>query len=71
MNTALAGRAGAPRTHQAGTCYRGAGLRLGGWTQHLHNPVQIPYSELAGFPKASVAGHSGVLWLGQLSTTLP
>ena len=40
-----------------------------GWgelTQHLHNAVQIPYSELAGFPKASVAGHSGVLWLGQL-----
>lgn len=42
------------------------GSGWGGLTQHLRNSVQIPYSELPGFPQATVAGHSGVLWLGQL-----
>ena len=40
-----------------------------GWgdlTHHLKNAVQIPYSELPGFPQATVAGHSGILWLGRL-----
>lgn len=40
-----------------------------GWgtlTGHLTGAIQIPYTELAGFPQAGVAGHSGSLWLGQL-----
>ena len=42
------------------------GSGWGGLTQHLQDPVQVPYSALPGFPQASVAGHSGMLWLGQL-----
>jgi purine-nucleoside phosphorylase len=42
------------------------GSGWGGLTQHLQNAVQIPYAELPGFPQATVAGHSGVLWLGRL-----
>lgn len=42
------------------------GSGWGGLTQHLKDAVQIPYSELPGFPQATVAGHSGVLWLGRL-----
>jgi purine-nucleoside phosphorylase len=40
-----------------------------GWgdvTQHLQNVTRIPYAELDGFPQATVAGHSGELWLGTL-----
>lgn len=40
-----------------------------GWgelTQHIEHPIPISYSELEGFPKATVAGHSGELWLGKL-----
>lgn len=40
-----------------------------GWgqlTQHIAHPTRIPYSELEGFPAATVAGHSGELWLGTL-----
>lgn len=40
-----------------------------GWgtlTDHLVDAIQIPYTELAGFPQPGVAGHGGSLWLGQL-----
>jgi len=40
-----------------------------GWgelTQHIAHPTRIPYAELEGFPAATVAGHSGELWLGTL-----
>jgi purine-nucleoside phosphorylase len=40
-----------------------------GWgelTQHIAHPLRIPYTELEGFPAATVAGHSGELWLGTL-----
>ncbi len=40
-----------------------------GWgelTSHITDAVRIPYSELEGFPKATVAGHSGELWLGRI-----
>ena len=40
-----------------------------GWanlTQHIEHPTRIPYAELEGFPAATVAGHSGELWLGRL-----
>ncbi len=44
------------------------GSGWGGLTNHLTSAIQIPYSELAGFPPTGVAGHSGSLWLGQLGT---
>ncbi|WP_114968896.1 purine-nucleoside phosphorylase [Rhodoferax ferrireducens] len=40
-----------------------------GWsdlTDHVQEAVCIPYTELDGFPKATVAGHSGMLWVGQI-----
>jgi len=40
-----------------------------GWsslTEHIDNAQRIPYAELAGFPVATVAGHSGELWLGRI-----
>ncbi|MDE2418961.1 MAG: purine-nucleoside phosphorylase [Burkholderiales bacterium] len=40
-----------------------------GWaelTQHIEHPTRIPYAELKGFPAATVAGHTGELWLGTL-----
>lgn len=40
-----------------------------GWaelTQRLEAPVRIDYAQLDGFPRASVAGHAGELWLGRL-----
>lgn len=39
-----------------------------GLTGHLHDPVRIPYAQLDGFPRATVAGHAGELWLGRLGT---
>ena len=42
------------------------GSGWGGLIEHLNNAIQIPYSELAGFPKPGVAGHGGTLWLGQI-----
>lgn len=45
------------------------GSGWGGLTQHVKDAVQIPYSELPGFPQATVAGHSGMLWLGRLGET--
>lgn len=42
------------------------GSGWGGLTDHLSHAVQIPYTELAGFPQAGVAGHGGSLWLGHL-----
>jgi len=42
------------------------GSGWGSLTEHLNNAIQIPYSELAGFPKPGVAGHGGTLWLGHL-----
>lgn len=40
-----------------------------GWgelAQHVLNPIRIPYTELAGFPQATVAGHAGELCLGHI-----
>lgn len=42
------------------------GSGLGELAELLENPISIPYTELDGFPKCSVAGHSGVLHLGTL-----
>jgi purine-nucleoside phosphorylase len=37
-----------------------------GLTEHIADPLRIPYAELDGFPHATVAGHSGELWLGRI-----
>ncbi|MDT8992315.1 purine-nucleoside phosphorylase [Curvibacter sp. APW13] len=42
------------------------GSGWGGLTAQIQNPLRIPYAELAGFPQATVAGHSGELWLGHM-----
>lgn len=42
------------------------GSGWGGLTAHIQDPVRIPYAELDGFPQATVAGHSGELWLGRI-----
>ncbi len=42
------------------------GSGWGALTGHVQDAVRIPYSELEGFPKVSVAGHSGELWLGRI-----
>lgn len=42
------------------------GSGWGALTDHISNAVQVPYAELAGFPAPSVAGHSGVVWLGHI-----
>jgi len=42
------------------------GSGWGGLTEHIANAVQVPYAQLAGFPEPSVAGHSGVVWLGNI-----
>jgi purine-nucleoside phosphorylase len=42
------------------------GSGWGGLSDHVQNAVCIPYAELEGFPAATVAGHGGMLWLGQI-----
>lgn len=40
-----------------------------GWgdlTSHVRESVRIPYSDLPDFPRATVAGHTGELWLGYI-----
>ena len=51
----------------------GVAVVLGsGWgalTAHVQAAIRIPYAELPGFPQATVAGHSGELWLGHIGAT--
>lgn len=42
------------------------GSGWGGLTAHIDQPVRIPYGELEGFPKATVPGHQGELWVGRI-----
>ena len=42
------------------------GSGWGALTEHITDPIRIPYAELPGFPHAGVAGHSGELWVGRL-----
>ncbi len=42
------------------------GSGWGGLTAHITDAVQIPYTELPGFPQPTVAGHSATLWLGHI-----
>jgi xanthosine phosphorylase len=42
------------------------GSGLGGLADQIENPIVIPYAEIPGFPRSTVAGHSGELVLGTL-----
>lgn len=42
------------------------GSGLGAFAAQIENAVKIPYEQLPGFPKCSVAGHGGTLHLGML-----
>jgi len=44
------------------------GSGWGGLTDHITGAIQIPYSDLPGFPQPTVAGHSATLWLGHIGT---
>jgi xanthosine phosphorylase len=45
------------------------GSGSGGITEELKNVKKIPYENIPGFVKPSVAGHQGILWLGELQGT--
>ncbi len=64
-NAARQVRAIAPKARPRIAVVLGSGW--GGLTDHLANAIRIPYSELEGFPQATVAGHSGELWLGDIA----
>lgn len=42
------------------------GSGWGGLIDYLEEAVGIPYADLEGFPRATVAGHDGMLWLGRI-----
>ncbi|HWH82775.1 MAG TPA: purine-nucleoside phosphorylase [Burkholderiaceae bacterium] len=42
------------------------GSGWGGLTAQVREPLRIRYDELEGFPRATVQGHSGELWLGRI-----
>lgn len=42
------------------------GSGWGGLVAHVQDAVRIAYSQLEGFPAATVTGHSGELWLGRM-----
>lgn len=44
------------------------GSGLGGFEQHLMNPVSIAYEDIPNFPHTTVAGHDGTLTLGTLES---
>jgi purine-nucleoside phosphorylase len=43
------------------------GSGLGGLADRITNAVTIPFSQVPGFPTATVAGHAGQLLIGQLA----
>ena len=43
------------------------GSGLGALAQKIEDAVSIPYADLSGFPRSTVAGHAGELVLGRLS----
>ena len=54
----------APLAHPRIAVVLGSGW--GDLADHVQGAVCISYSELEGFPKATVAGHNGMLWLGHI-----
>jgi len=59
-------RARAPQARPRIAVVLGSGW--GALTEHVRDAQRIPYAELDGFPKATVRGHSGELWLGRIGT---
>jgi purine-nucleoside phosphorylase len=59
-------RAKAPHARPRIAVVLGSGWH--GLTDHIVDPLRVPYSELEGFPRAAVAGHNGELWLGRIGT---
>src|SRR3954451_19812350 len=45
------------------------GSGLGGFADELTNRVEVPYSEIPGWPRSTAIGHAGKLVFGQLETT--
>ncbi|MHB1846853.1 MAG: purine-nucleoside phosphorylase [Deltaproteobacteria bacterium] len=54
-------RVGAPRVGLV------LGSGLGRYAEGLERAVRVPYAELPHFPRVSVPGHAGCLWLGSAS----
>src|SRR5690606_34091857 len=40
------------------------GSGLGGVADEIRDPLRIPYAEIPGFPRSTVAGHAGALVVG-------
>jgi purine-nucleoside phosphorylase len=59
-------RARAPQARPRVAVVLGSGW--GGLTAHIDAATRLRYSELDGFPHASVPGHAGELWLGRIGT---
>ena len=62
--TLLQLRALAPQARPRIAVVLGSGW--GALTEHVQAAQRIPYAQLDGFPKATVRGHSGELWLGRI-----
>lgn len=43
------------------------GSGLGDFTDHISNPISIPYNDIPGFPSTSVVGHKGSLYAGEVN----
>ncbi|MDQ3555331.1 MAG: purine-nucleoside phosphorylase [Gemmatimonadota bacterium] len=41
------------------------GSGLGGLAEEIENPTRVPYEEIPGFPRSTVAGHAGALLFGR------
>jgi purine-nucleoside phosphorylase len=57
-------RARAPKARPRIAVVLGSGWS--GLTEHIVEPIRVPYAELPGFPHTGVPGHSGELWLGRI-----
>lgn len=66
MNAADTIRQRAPHLQPRIAVVLGSGW--GGLTDHITGAVQIPYTDLEGFPQPTVAGHSATLWLGHIGS---
>jgi purine-nucleoside phosphorylase len=62
--TAAAIRARCPTAPQVGLIL---GSGLGGFADGFAHPTAIDHGDLAGFPRSRVAGHSGLVALGELA----
>lgn len=43
------------------------GSGLGGFTEHIEDPISVPYGDIPGMPVSSVEGHAGELIFGQVN----